>query len=617
MDLNNIRSPRDLKKLKIKELEGICGDIRAFLISAVSKTGGHLASNLGVVELTVALHTVFNAPADKIIWDVGHQSYVHKILTGRARQFSELRRKNGLSGFPKSTESPCDAFNTGHASTSISAAAGYCAARDIQRAKYNVVAVIGDGSMTGGLAYEAINNAGRSDSKLLVILNDNQMSISENVGALSRYLNEVRTAPAYIGAKADINKILNRIPVVGRRLKYFIERTKDGIKYLLAPGGIFEELGFTYIGPVDGHNLKDLIGVLQKVKKMDGPVLLHVYTIKGKGYDQAEVSPEEFHGVDSFNVETGKPVALKQYDAYSDVFGKVLTGLAEKHPNLTAITAAMPVGVGLGGFAGKFPGRLFDVGIAEAHAVTFAAGLAKGGLTPVVAIYSTFLQRAFDQILHDVCMQNLHVVFAVDRAGVVGADGETHQGLFDISFLWLPNMTILAPINEREMVDMIKFAIFHTGPIAIRYPKGSVSHVFTDRVKPVVYGKSDIIRGGEDFVILAVGSMMDQAHQASERLKTLGYNPGLINVRFVKPIDMDMVKSLSCYRSVFVLEEHVLSGGFGSKLLSALNEVNINAGCIHRFALPDIFVEHGSRSEILEQYGLDYVSITDRILKLI
>ncbi|MDR1558308.1 MAG: 1-deoxy-D-xylulose-5-phosphate synthase [Clostridiales bacterium] len=617
MDLNNIHTPRDLKKFKIKELEGICGDIRALLIGTISKTGGHLASNLGVVELTVALHTVFNVPSDKIIWDVGHQSYVHKILTGRARQFSELRRKNGLSGFPKSDESPCDAFNTGHASTSISAAVGYCAARDLREAKYNVVAVIGDGSMTGGLAYEAINNAGRSSSKLLVILNDNQMSISENVGALSRYLNEVRTAPAYIGAKADVSRVLDRIPVVGRRLKHFIERTKDGIKYLLAPGGIFEELGFTYIGPVDGHNLKDLIGVLQKVKKMDGPVLLHVYTVKGKGYDQAEDSPENYHGVDSFHVDTGKPVAEKKRDTYSDVLGKTLIELAEKHPKLTAITAAMPMGVGFGGFSEKFPDRMFDVGIAEEHAVTFAAGLAKGGVMPVVAIYSTFLQRAFDQILHDVCMQDLHVVFAVDRAGIIGADGETHQGLFDISFLWLPNMTILAPINEREMIDMIRFAFFHTGPIAVRYPKGSVSRVLTDHSKPIVYGKSDVIRVGEDFVILAVGSMMEQAYRAVERLNTLGYNPGLINVRFVKPIDIDMARGLSRYRHVFVLEEHVISGGFGSHLLSVLNEENIDAGRIHRFALPDIFVEHGTRIEILKQYSLDYISVTDRISKLI
>ena len=617
MDLNNIHSPRDLKKLKIKELEGICGEIRTFLINSISKTGGHLASNLGVVELTVALHTVFNEPTDKIIWDVGHQAYVHKILTGRARQFTKLRRLNGLSGFPKSKESHYDAFNTGHASTSISAAMGYCVARDMQQAKYHVTAVIGDGSMTGGLAYEAINNAGRSNSNLLVILNDNQMSISENVGALSRYLNEIRTAPAYIGAKADINRMLDRIPVVGGGLKHFIERTKDGIKYLLAPGGIFEELGFTYIGPVDGHSLKDLIGVLQKIKKMDGPVLLHVYTVKGKGYRQAEGAPESFHGVDSFHVETGEPTNAKSYETYSDVFGETLTELANKRPRLAAITAAMPKGVGLSGFAENFPSQLFDVGIAEGHAVTFAAGLAKGGIVPFAAIYSTFLQRSFDQILHDVCMQNLHVVFAVDRAGIIGADGETHQGLFDIAFLWLPNMTILAPVNKQELIDMLKFAYYHTGPIAIRYPKGSVSHVLMNQREPIIYGKSHIIESGGDFAILAVGSMMEQGYQAYEHLKSLGYNPGLINVRFVKPIDIDMAKSLTQYRHVFVLEEHVLSGGFGSKLLSALNAEGINTGQIHCFALPDIFVEHGSRGEILKLYGLDAPSISSKILKII
>jgi len=617
MDLNSIQSPRDLKKLQIKELENLCGDIRTFLINSISNTGGHLASNLGVVELTVALHMVFNVPTDKIIWDVGHQAYVHKILTGRARQFRDLRRKNGLSGFPKSNESPSDAFNTGHASTSISAALGYCAARDLQQGKYHVAAVIGDGSMTGGLSYEAINNAGRSNTNLLVVLNDNQMSISRNVGALSRYLNEFRTAPAYIDAKADVSKALDRLPVVGRRLKHFIERTKGGIKYFLAPGGMFEELGFTYIGPVDGHNLKDLISVLQKVKKMDGPVLLHVYTVKGKGYGKAEVSPEDFHGVESFRVETGEPIVAKQRDTYTDIFGKTIIELAEKHPQIAAITAAMPSGVGLNAFAARFPSQLFDVGIAEEHAVTFAAGMAKGGIVPFVAIYSTFLQRAYDQILHDVCMQNLHVIFAVDRAGIVGADGETHQGLFDIDYLWLPNMTILSPANEWEMVNMLKFAFFHSGPVALRYPKSPVSQALINRNEPIKYGKSDIISQGQGFAILAVGSMMEQAYRVYERLKASGHNPGLINARFVKPIDINMAKSLSHYRNVFVIEEHELSGGFGAKLLSALNEENINTRNITRFALPDVFIEQGSRGDILKQYGLDAVSITNRILKTI
>jgi len=617
MDLNNIQSPRDLKKLQAKDLISLCGDIRAFLINTISNTGGHLASNLGVVELTVALHSVYNAPVDKIIWDVGHQAYAHKILTGRARQFKELRRYNGLSGYPKSQESPCDAFDTGHASTSISAALGYCIARDLQQAKYHVIAVIGDGSMTGGLSYEAINNAGRSNSNLLVILNDNQMSISRNVGALSRYLNEFRTAPAYIGAKADVSRVLDRMPVVGKRLKRFIERTKGGIKYLLAPGGIFEELGFTYIGPVDGHNLNDLISVLQKVKKMDGPVLLHVYTVKGKGYDKAEVSPESFHGVDSFRVETGEPIIAKRRDTYTDAFGKTIVELAQKHPQIAAVTAAMPSGVGLDLFAEKFPSQLFDVGIAEEHAVTFAAGLAKGGIVPFVAIYSTFLQRAYDQILHDVCMQNLHVIFAVDRAGIVGADGETHQGLFDINYLWLPNMTILAPSNEWELINMFKFAFFRAGPVAIRYPKSSVPHVLMNRTEPIKYGKSDVINVGEGFAVLAVGSMMEQAYRVYEKLKTLGHNPGLINARFIKPVDMNMARELSRYRNVFVLEEHVLSGGFGARLLSALNEENINTRHIRRFALPDKFIEQGSRSEILKQYGLDAASITNRIIKIV
>jgi len=617
MDLNDIQSPRDLKKLQPKELEGLCGDIRDFLINTLSNTGGHLASNLGVVELTVALHMVFNVPADKIIWDVGHQAYVHKILTGRARLFKDLRRKNGLSGFPKYRESPCDAFNTGHASTSISAALGYCAARDLRQANYHVAAVIGDGSMTGGLAYEAINNAGRSNSNLLVILNDNQMCIGKNVGALSRYLNEFRTAQAYIGAKADVSRALDKVPVVGKRLKHMIERTKGGIKHMLASVGIFEELGFTYIGPVDGHNVHELINVLQRVKKMNGPVLLHVLTKKGKGYDKAEESPEDYHGVDAFCVETGQPVAAKPKDTFTDAFGETLLELAEKHPQIAAITAAMKSGVGLCAFEAKYPKQLFDVGIAEEHAVTFAAGLAKGGIVPFVAIYSTFLQRAYDQILHDVCMQNLHVIFAVDRAGVVGGDGETHQGIFDIDFLWLPNMTILAPVNKWELNKMIQFAFFHNGPIAVRYPKMSAPRVLLNRMEPIRYGKSDIINDGEEFAILAVGSMMDQAYRAYERLKAIGHNPGLINARFVKPIDMDMAKKLSQYKHVFVLEEHVLSGGYGAKLLSALNEANINARGVHRFALPDAFVEQGFRADILKQYGLDSASITNRILRII
>jgi 1-deoxy-D-xylulose-5-phosphate synthase len=612
--LSSVHSVEDLKSLRPSELEKLCGEIRSFLIDSLSKTGGHLASNLGVVELTVAIHAVFNSPQDKIIWDVGHQSYVHKILTGRRDQFSTLRRKDGLSGFPKDKESPYDAFNTGHASTSISAAYGYCKARDILDQDYSVVAIIGDGSMTGGLAYEAINNAGRTKTDMVVILNDNQMSISENVGALSRYLNEIRTAPAYIGAKADVNNFLNKIPILGQRLQHFIERTKGGIKYLLVPGSMFEELGFNYIGPIDGHNIKQMLGVLRKVKQMSGPVLLHVYTQKGRGYCQAEEAPSAYHGVDSFHIDTGAPVVTKLWDTYSDVFGKTMVKLAAATPNLVAVSAAMTSGVGLADFAKKYPERMFDVGIAEGHAVTFAAGLAKGGVIPVVAIYSSFMQRAYDQILHDVCLQDLHVIFAVDRAGVVGADGETHQGLYDAAFMsHIPNITIMAPINKRELTMMLEFAVKGSGPIAIRYPKGSASLTLRTFDKPIVLGQSELISQGRDFAIIAVGAMMDIAFEASAALRKAGLHPTLINPRFIKPIDLDMVKSIRNCKAVYVLEDHAASGGFGDMFMRAMSQEQIQVPFFRNFALPDKFIEHGSRDEILKVYGLDVDSIVNEI----
>jgi 1-deoxy-D-xylulose-5-phosphate synthase len=608
----DIHTPRDIKKLKTKDLELFCEDIREFLIETLSKTGGHLASNLGVVELTVAWHKVFNSPHDKIIWDVGHQSYVHKIITGRSRQFTKLRCKEGLSGFPKSAESPSDAFNTGHASTSISAALGFCLARDLQKQNYHVTAVIGDGSMTGGLAYEAINNAGRANTNLLVVLNDNQMSISENVGALSRYLNEFRTAPAYIGAKADVNLVLSKIPLLGRYLRHFIERTKEGIKYLLVPGGMFEELGFTYIGPVDGHNLKDLISVLGKVKQMSGPVLLHVYTVKGKGYCMAEEAPSDYHGVDSFNIDTGVPIHAKKANTYSDIFGSAMLTMAQRYPRLVAVCAAMTDGVGLKNFEKQYPDRMFDVGIAEGHAVTFSAGMAKAGMIPVVAIYSTFLQRSYDQILHDVCMQNLHVIFAIDRAGIVGADGETHQGLFDISFLALPNMTVMAPSNKQEFLKMLDFAMIHNGPIAIRYPK-CVAVDSKPHTLPIVYGKPEYIHEGEEIVLVAVGPMTDIAIKIFKLLKPKK-NPGLINARFIYPINDDLVYYLKRYKYVFVLEEHVSTGGFGSLLFTEMARKNIKPELCYDFSLPDAFIEQGSRDEILESYGLCVKNIYDKII---
>ncbi|MDR3240383.1 MAG: 1-deoxy-D-xylulose-5-phosphate synthase [Clostridiales bacterium] len=608
--LNKIQSPHDLKKLKFHELKKLCAEIRTFLIDSISKTGGHLASNLGVVELTVALHAVFDSPQDKIIWDVGHQSYVHKILTGRRERFFTLRRKDGLSGFPKGSESPYDAFDTGHASTSISAALGYCQARDLQNLAYHVAAVIGDGSLTGGLAYEAINNAGQSNTNILVILNDNQMSISENVGALSRYLNEIRTAPSYLGTKAGVNHILHRLPLLGRPLTRFIERAKEGVKYFLVPGAMFEELGLNYIGPVDGHNLKELIGVLRRVKQMSGPVLLHVFTKKGKGYDQAEEAPDVFHGVSSFHVDTGAPVAVKERDTYSGAFGQTIARLSDEIPLIAAITAAMPSGVGLDTFAQIHPERLFDVGIAESHAVTFAAGLAKGGMIPIFAVYASFLQRAYDQILHDVCLQNLHVVFAIDRAGVVGADGETHQGLYDLAFLsHMPNMTVLAPKNKRELIQMLEYAVSFDGPIAVRYPKGAASQTLAASNAPIEYGCSETIRQGRDFVLLAVGAMMDTAYEVTRRFEAEGGEPGLVNVRFVKPVDLELVKNLPQYSAVYVLEDHSIAGGFGAKLLEAMAREQIHVEYFHDFALPDRFIEQGTRAEIFAQYGMDAQSV--------
>lgn len=621
--LEKINRPKDLKKLSIQRLPKLCAEIRQLLIETISNTGGHLASNLGVVELTVALHYCLRSPQDKIIWDVGHQSYVHKILTGRKDCFATLRQLDGLSGFPKGRESVHDAFDTGHSSTSISAALGFCASRDLDRENYHVAAVIGDGSMTGGLAYEALNNGGRANTNLIVILNDNQWSISENVGALSRHLNDIRTAPAYIGAKADVSRILKQIPYLGEKTARLIEKTKDSIKYLLIPGILFEEMGFKYVGPVDGHNVGELINVIRKVKNMTGPVLLHVYTTKGKGYRQAEKLPWEFHGVESFDIETGKPVQIKIWDTYSDVFGKNLIKLAEENDKIVAITAAMPTGTGLTEFQKKFPDRTFDVGIAEAHAAVFAAGMAKNGYRPFFVVYSSFLQRCYDQILHDICIPNLPVVFAVDRAGVVGNDGETHQGLFDLSFLsHLPNMTIMAPKNKKEFIAMLSFAAAYNGPVAIRYPRGAASRVLNEQNDEIIFGKSETIRTGgtdgangfpEGVVILSVGAMMEVAYPVFTRLMEEGFSARLINVRFIKPLDKEMVSGLGHYEHIFVLEDNLASGGCGSKILENMNEAGIYCRSFHRLAFPDKFIEQGTRDEIFKIYGLDAESVYQKI----
>lgn len=622
MTLEQIRSPHDLKKLDIAELSSLSEEIRTFLIEKISETGGHLASNLGVVELTIALHKVYDSSKDKIIWDVGHQAYIHKILTGRHNQFDALRQLDGLSGFPKSRESIHDAFDVGHSSTAISVALGFCAARDIVKDNYGVCAVVGDGSMTGGLVYEALNNAGRASSDMLVILNDNQMSIAKNVGAVSRHLNDIRTAPIYREAKKDVQKFLGNIPHLGKRMEKLIETAKDAVKFILVPGVIFEEMGFQYFGPIDGHNLKDLIRTLEKLRTIKGPVFLHVVTKKGKGYPPAEQYPNAFHGVESFFIDTGKPKNASNGDTYTSVFGQTMLKLAKKVDKLAAITAAMPDGTGLAPFQKAYPDRFYDVGIAESHAVTFAAGLAKGGVIPVVSIYSSFLQRAYDQILHDICIQNLHVILAIDRAGLVGADGETHQGLFDYSFLaHMPNMTIMAPKNQHELVDMLTYAVcIHKGPIALRYPRGSAGKTPEDHRMPIKYGRSETIVKGKDIAIVSVGTMIDASLFAVNELQSLGYNPSLYNARFVKPMDEYLLDHLLSYRYIFILEDNVQTGGYGECLWAKMAVSGKSLSllpCVHFFAFPDKFIEQGTQKELFCRYKLDGEGVLKRMLQIL
>ena len=601
-----------LKRLTPAALRTLAAEIREFLVHSISDTGGHLASNLGVVELTLALHTVFNTPHDKIVWDVGHQAYVHKILTGRKNRFTELRQLDGLSGFPKPYESEHDCFGTGHSSTAISAALGLALARDIREAneektksqRERVVAIIGDGSITGGLAYEGLNNAGRANTDLLVILNDNQMSISKNVGAVSRHLNELRTANAYLSTKEGVQHVLNKLPLIGEPLTKKIESTKNRLKYSLIQGGVlFEELGFKYIGPVDGHDIPALLNVLQQARSMKGAVLLHVRTTKGKGYNIAEKSPSSYHGVGTFCVKTGKPMTKPSAPSYTDVFSKHLCRRAARDSRIVAITAAMSDGTGLERFKERFPKRFFDVGIAEGHAVTFAAGLAKGGLRPVFAVYSSFLQRAYDQILHDVAVQNLPVIFAIDHAGAVCRDGETHQGIYDIAFLsHIPNIVILAPSSGAELNEMLDFALNHDGPVAIRYPK---------EVAPEDFSEELLLHNGKKIAIVSVGAMLDTARQVAEKFSAeQNESVGLYNARFVKPIAPDLIAQLRKYDYVFTIEDGIKIGGFGEKLALSLSEENVK---VHNFAFPDIFPETGTRTELFTRYELDAESIYKKI----
>lgn len=598
--LESINSPKDLKKLDKKELTSLAAELRQVLLEVISKNGGHLASNLGVVELTLALHTVYDSPRDKIIWDVGHQCYVHKLLTGRWREFSSLRRFGGLSGFPKPSESPHDIVETGHSSTSISTAMGMALARDLDKDNYSVVAVIGDGSLGGGMALEGLNNAGAHQLRLTVILNDNEMSISKNVGSLSSYLSRVRTDPKYTRLAADIRTVLRKIPAVGGTLYNAAERVKSSIKYLLVKGMLFEEMGFTYLGPIDGHNIESLQKVLQKAKNYNGPVLIHVVTKKGKGYPPAEAEPAKFHGVGPFNISEG--ITLASDKTYTDIFSEKIIALGKQDKRLIAITAAMPDGTGLVDFAKEFPHRFFDVGIAEQHAVTMAAGFARSGYRPLVAIYSTFLQRAYDQIVHDVCLPGLPVILAIDRAGLVGDDGETHQGVFDIAMLrHIPNMTILMPKDYAEFREMLDFCLAHNGPIAIRYPRGkALALPVTLSGTPLQLGKGEILRDGRDIALLGLGSTLAPALQAHSILHNRGISAAVVNLRFVKPLDNELIKHIAnrCGRLI-IIEEHVNQGGLGGAVLEACSACGLSPKT-HLMGIDDMFVPHGDREELLK-----------------
>lgn len=612
--LEKIQKPNDIKKIPADQLPALAEEIRKFIIESLSKTGGHLASNLGVVELTIAMHRVFDLPKDKLIWDVGHQSYTHKILTGRKDGFETLRREGGISGFPKRSESDCDVFDTGHSSTSISAGVGYVRARELKKENYSVVSIIGDGALTGGMAYEALNNAASLKSNFIIVLNDNEMSITENVGGMSSYLSGLRTASAYTDFKMDVTKALNRIPGIGPGMVDAMRKTKSSIKQIIIPGMLFEDMGLTYLGPVDGHNIPQLIKTFQEAKRFEGPILVHVLTQKGRGYEPAMRHPARFHGAGPFDVKTGLPVG-KSNPTYTDVFSTVMRKMGDRRKDVAAVTAAMMTGVGLKRFFNMFPDRCFDVGIAEEHAVTFAAALSLGGITPVVAIYSSFLQRAYDQIMHDVCMQNLHVVFAIDRAGLVGYDGETHHGIFDLSYLGsMPNMTILAPKNLWELSDMIKFAVDYDGPIAVRYPRGEAYTGLKEFRAPICLGKSEVIHEGSRVALLAVGSMVKMAEEVQKQLKErMDMDAALVNARFVKPIDEELLRSFAdTYELVVTLEENVKDGGFGERVLAFAEEEDLPFG-VEIIALPDRFIPHGSVSYQMKQVGFTPEDICGRI----
>ncbi len=617
MILETIEKENDIKNVAPEDWNQLAEEIRAFLINKISVTGGHLGSNLGAVELTMALHLSLNLPQDKIVWDVGHQSYTHKLLTGRRSGFESLRKYGGMSGFPKRKESECDCFDTGHSSTSISAGLGLVKARDLCNQEHTIISVIGDGSLTGGMAYEALNNASRLKKNFIVVLNDNNMSISENVGGMSKYLNNIRTADKYLDMKEGIYNSLMESKL-GEPIVSSIRRAKSSVKQLVIPGMFFEDMGITYLGPVDGHNINAMMKVFREAKRCKSAVLVHVLTQKGKGFAPAEKHPARFHGAEPFDVETGLPLSPKTKSSYTDVFSTVMCKLGDRDQNIVAITAAMPDGTGLKRFRNLYPDRFFDVGIAEEHAVTFAAGLAAGGMCPVVAIYSSFLQRAYDQILHDVCIQNLHVIFAIDRAGLVGSDGETHQGIFDLSYLSsIPNMHIMAPKNKWELSDMLKFAVAFQGPIALRYPRGEAYDELREYREPIQFGKAEWIYHERGIALVAVGSMVKTALAVRGTLTQKGFACSVINARFVKPVDTEILdEAAKDHRLIVTMEENVASGGFGEKVRSYLDKTHPEKKLL-AIHIPDEYVEHGNVEILRREVGIDAGTIVDRILELV
>jgi 1-deoxy-D-xylulose-5-phosphate synthase len=609
MILDTINSPVDLRQVPETELPKLVDELRERIIETVSKTGGHLAPSLGVVDLTVALHYAFDTPKDRIIWDVGHQAYAHKLLTGRRDRFNTLRQYGGISGFPKREESPYDNFNVGHASTSISAALGMVAARDIKEDAFRVIAVIGDGSISAGLAFEGLNQAGHLKKNLIVILNDNEMSISPNVGALSAYLNRMMTGNFYTKLRQETKHFLQNIPRVGESMFNIAKKAEESIKGFMAPGLLFEELGFQYVGPIDGHRMDHLLETFRNIKDFSWPVLVHVITKKGKGCEFAECNPAQFHGTPPFDPETGKAAAKKQkVMSYTEVFGQTMVTLAEDNDKIVAITAAMSDGTGLEQFAAKYPDRFFDVGIAESHGVTFACGLAAEGMRPVAAIYSTFMQRAYDQVMHDLCLQNLPVTLALDRAGLVGEDGPTHHGVFDIAYLrHLPNMVLMSPKDENELQHMLKTSLEHSGPTALRYPRGTGLGVPMDQeLKMLPIGKGEMLQEGNDLVIIAIGNMVKPAQEAGERLKAVGISAAVVNARFIKPLDEELITRLAKKTGrIVTIEEHALQGGFGSAVLECIEDNRLSAVKVLRIGLPDRFIEHGPQAVLRKKYGLD------------